>query len=106
MGVLSHLFLKINMNKTEAYIALAAMIVAIANIFFLIFKAPIIVISVFSFAMSLAVLYFAYREIIVLDIVKQIRNIMITSAVDKDVKKAVEDSRDAMKNATNPFKEK
>ena len=103
MGVLSHLFLKIKMNKTEAYIALSAMIVAIANIFFLIFRAPVIVISVFSFAMSIAVLYFSYREIIVLDIVKQIRNIMITSAIDKDVKKAVDESRDAMKNATDPF---
>jgi hypothetical protein len=93
-------------NKTEAYIALAAMIVAIANIFFLIFKAPVIVISAFSFAMSIAVLYFSYRELIVMDIFKQIRNIMITSAVDNDVKKAVEDSREAMKNATNPFEEK
>jgi hypothetical protein len=92
------------MNQTEAYITLFSMLVAIANIFFLIFKTNYAVISSFSFAMSLAVLYFSYKELIILDFVQHIRSIIFMGMLDKNISKAFNDSRKVLKDAKNPFK--
>lgn len=91
------------MNQREANIALFAFIVGIVNIFLLIFHANIWVLSAFSFALSIAVFYFAWRELEVLDVVKNIRNVILMSWMEKDVNKAIKESMEELQNAKNPF---
>ena len=92
-------------NKKEAYIALFTMIVAICNIFFLIFKASNDITYAFSLAMSVAVIYFAWRELETLDIIKQIRTIILLNSIEKNVDKALVEAMEAVKNAPDPWKE-
>jgi hypothetical protein len=90
-------------NKKEANIALFALIVAIANVFLIIFGANRIILSIFSFAMSIGVMYFAWRELEQLDIIKQIKLILAIGAIEKDIVNTWQDSVEAVKNAPNEF---
>ena len=92
-------------NKREAYTAMFALLVAIANVFFIIFSVSAIVLKVFSFAMSIAVMYFAWRELEQMDIIKQIKLILALGAIEKDIVKTWQDSVDVIQNTPVEFKE-
>lgn len=89
-------------NKKEAYIALFAILVGICNIFFIILKANTTILGIFSFAMTLSVFYFAWRELQTLDFIKQIRTIMLLSAMEQDIAKAMKNAVKAVKDAKAP----
>jgi len=92
-------------NKREAYIALFSILVGMANIFFIILRANSWVIGAFSFAMSIEVFYFAWRELMTLDFMKQIKTMLLLSAVEKDLTQAWKNVSGAVKNAPNPWVE-
>ncbi len=92
-------------NKREAYTAMVAMLVAMANILFMLLQANSTIIRIFSFTMSLAVLYFSYRELATLDIIKNIRNMMLMNVMQGKVDEAWKEARDAVKNGKNPWPE-
>lgn len=93
-------------NKREAYIALFSIIVGMANVFFIMFKASSGVINAFSLAMTIAVFYFAYRELMTLDFMKHIKNMILLASVEKDLDKAWENIHSSVKDAENPWVKK
>lgn len=92
-------------NKKEAYFALFSILFAMANIFMIILRANPWVLGAFSFALSLAIFYFAWRELITLDFMKQIKKMLLISAVEKDLSQAWKNVHGAVKNAENPWVE-
>jgi hypothetical protein len=90
-------------NQREAYICMFSLIIAIANIFLIIFKANLMVITTFSFAMSIAVLYFSWRELEELDIIQKIKMIFLMGTIEKDIMKTWKDSLKEIKKADNEF---
>ena len=55
--------------------------------------------------MSIAVMYFAWRELEQMDIIKQIKLILALGAIEKDIVKTWQDSVDVIQNTPVEFKE-
>ena len=87
------------MNAREAYFAMFALLIAISNIFFIIFNADAVVLQIFSFALSIATIYFAFLTLIELDIINQIKMIMVTHVLGRTIEEAwdsvVKEAKDA-----------